>query len=118
MKLCWHFNIYEQEKLHAQLSKLEKSFITLGSGVSCGSINFAMFSGLALFRYSEKKIKIWVLWSFQEYFTSIKAIVSQSWAKTGVPEKNHLTYQCRTWHLTCTLSEALDHWTTEACLLQ
>ena len=27
---CWHFNIYEREKIHAQLS-----FITLGPGLSC-----------------------------------------------------------------------------------
>ena len=29
---CWHFNIYEQDKFHAQLTEfsMKKSFITLG----------------------------------------------------------------------------------------
>ena len=51
--------------------------------------------------------KIWILRLFQEYFTYIEPTVNQMWAKTGVPgEKKHLTYRCRTWHLTCTPSEA------------
>ena len=48
---------------------------------------------------------IWVLRPFQEHCTYIEPIVNQRWAKTGVPEKKHLTYQCRTWHLTCAPSE-------------
>ena len=32
-----------------------------------------------------KKIKIWVLRPFQEYFTYIGPIVNQRWAKTGIP---------------------------------
>ena len=50
--------------------------------------------------------------------------------KPECPEKNHLTYQCRIWHLTCIRTRlepqrweikclrvsALNHWTTEAHL--
>ena len=31
---CWLFNIYEQEKFHAQLSKHKKCFITSGPGLA------------------------------------------------------------------------------------
>ena len=32
--ICWHFNIYEQNKFHAQLScEHEKSFITSGPDI-------------------------------------------------------------------------------------
>ena len=34
---------------------------------------------------------IWVLQPFQEYFTYIKPIIHQRWAKTEEPRKNHLT---------------------------
>ena len=31
--LNWHFNIYEHDKFHAQLSLLECSFYNLGTGM-------------------------------------------------------------------------------------
>ena len=48
------------------------------------------------------KIKIWVIWPFQEYFTYIKPIVNLRWAKTrepiektlDLPVQNVVSYMC------------------------
>ena len=52
------------------------------------------------------ELKIGYLWIVVQ-FTDIERMVNQRCAKTGVPGEKHLTYRCRTWHLTCTPSEAL-----------
>ena len=35
----------------------------------------------------KKKIKIWFLWPFQDYFTYIEPIVYLRWVNTGVPRE-------------------------------
>ena len=50
---------------------------------------------------------------FYGSFKIISLISSRSLIKGGrkpeYPEKNHLTYRCRTWHLTCDPSRARTH---------
>ena len=53
------------------------------------------------------KVKIWILRPFQEYFTSSRSLI-RGGRKPKCPEKNHLTYRCRTWHLTCTRAVVRD----------
>ena len=53
------------------------------------------------------------LFGFYGPFKNISLISSRLLIRGGgkpeYPEKNHLTYRCRTWHLTCDPSEARTH---------
>ena len=54
-----------------------------------------------------------VWFGFYGPFKNISLISSRSLIRGGgkpeYPEKNHLTYRCRTWHLTCDPSAARTH---------